>query len=47
VALLAAVSPDVVDRHSVHADPLQGLFDFIQLERLNNGFDLLHVSLSA
>src|SRR5215472_230222 len=42
VALLASVSAHVGDGHAVDADGFESFLDFVELERLDDGFDLLH-----
>src|SRR5215472_15049718 len=42
VALLASVSPNLADGHSIDPYVLQGFFDFLELERLDDRFDFFH-----
>src|SRR5262249_30319653 len=42
VALLSTEPSDLGDRHADHADSGERLLDVIQLERLDDRFDLLH-----
>src|SRR3990167_10226166 len=42
MTLLAAISLGLQHSHALHADVLERLFDVIQLERLDDGFNLLH-----
>ena len=42
VALLAAESLDFGDGHAFDAEFAEGVFDFLELERLDDGFDFLH-----
>ena len=42
VALLAAMAAHFGDGHAIDADGLQRFLDFVQLERLDDGFDFFH-----
>ena len=44
--LLATEAFDVGDAHALDAQFLQGALHILQLERLNDGFDLLHETYS-
>ena len=46
IPLLSSKSFDFRDRHPVHTHFYQCIFDFIQLERLHDGFNHLHVDTS-
>ena len=43
MALLPAVAADVGDRHAVDADALERFLHFVELERLDDRFDFLHM----
>src|SRR2546422_8525949 len=43
VALLPAEASHLGDGHADHADRGQGLLDVVELERLDDGLDLLHL----
>src|SRR5207244_11909996 len=43
VSLLAAEAAHLRDRHADHADAGERLLDVVQLERLDDGLDLLHL----
>jgi hypothetical protein len=36
------MAADVADGHAIDADALERFLDFIELERLDDGFDLFH-----
>jgi hypothetical protein len=42
VAFLAAMSPDLGNRHAIDADAQQGVLDLVQLMGLDYRFDFLH-----
>jgi hypothetical protein len=42
VSLLPAKTLDLTDREPLHADGAQGLLHFVELERLDDRFNLLH-----
>jgi len=42
VAFLASMTADLTDRHALNSEALQGCLDFIELEWLNDRFDLFH-----
>ncbi len=42
VALLAAEAFDLGDGHAFDAEFGEGVFDFLELERFDDGFDFLH-----
>ena len=42
VAFLPAKAFDFADGHALDAEFVQGVFDFVQLERLDDGFDFFH-----
>jgi hypothetical protein len=42
MALLAAEAPHFRHSHALHADFGEGIFDFLQLEVPDHGFNLLH-----
>jgi hypothetical protein len=42
VAFLAAKTLDLGDGHALDADFVQGVFDVVQFERLDDGFDFFH-----
>jgi hypothetical protein len=42
VALLAAKAFDLADGHPLDANLAEGVFDFLEFERLDDGFDFLH-----
>ena len=44
LALLAAVALGLDHRHALDAQLLQGLLHLVELERLDDGFDLLHLA---
>src|ERR1017187_7746528 len=45
VPLLPTEALDFADRHSFNPHLRQGVFDFFQLERLDDGFDLFHIGI--
>src|SRR5947209_5461948 len=47
LALLAPVALGLDDSHALHAQLLQGLLHLVELERLDDGFDLFHRSSDA
>src|SRR6202012_5083608 len=47
LALLAAIALGLDDRHALDAQLLQGFLHLVQLERLDDGFDLFHRSSDA
>ena len=46
VAFLPAESFHFADGHAFDADFAEGVFDFLELERLDDGFDFLHAVFS-
>jgi len=47
VSLLATVALDLGDGHALDADLVEGFFDIVQLEGLNNGFNFFHADSSC
>src|ERR1035437_1954376 len=47
MAFLAAEAFDYADRHSFDSHLVQGVFDFFQLERFDDGFDLFHFAFGS
>ena len=43
MAFLTPESFDLHNREALHADVLKRFFDFVELKRLYDGFDLFHV----